>query len=219
MKTGINWPDPYVNCYNTQDSSLCYESLRLKPSDVPADATLIAVANEFLDDHKIDYSNYGDPQVDNQWKENQESDIYIPETISIVYPELIDGKIVLNNSGYPEGIRVNVNIRHERVSGLWGLRINQYLKSMYPAASGDTILKDAGKGGWESSYSPANAKLVNVKIENPEMVYLKYYHYNEAEERYTEEIFMPAYNFSIAEKTGALFLPKSCCGSDCEWTR
>src|SRR3989339_603077 len=75
----------------------CRTTGGLTLSDIPDDKVLIAMANQFIKDKKINILNYGAPKVDNRWREqynNTENKdyFYVPEIAGVVYPLIIEGQ-------------------------------------------------------------------------------------------------------------------------------
>lgn len=178
-----------------------YEPLDI--TQVPDDATLIAVADKFLSDKKIDTSLYGPAQVDNQWKETYlreglQQD-YVPEVISVVYPLQIEGdKTVYEEWGGYYGIRVSVNIRHKKVANAWGMSTQKYQSSVYEMEQDiDKILKLASQGGsYYPIYRDANAQVVNIALDTPHLAYTLVWNYDGNQ---SAQLYVPALVFPIKE--------------------
>ena len=77
------------------------KNTQLSPDDLPTDEELIAIADNFLKEHGIKRENYGDPIVNKYWRETGMSD-FVPDTLTIIYPLLINGKEVLDQGGKPQ---------------------------------------------------------------------------------------------------------------------
>lgn len=124
------WPHPENDCRD----DACYQRLMPKPSDIPADAELIRIAGAFLAAHDIDVSSYGTPVVDDAWRiayDLMEDKRYawIPDTLRVIYPLIVDGEPVIDAGGEPAGISVQVSIRHDRVTDAWGFTAYQFDRS------------------------------------------------------------------------------------------
>lgn len=213
--------------FDCQVNGQCEEQKPLKVSDVPTDDELIRLADEFLVNHGIDLSYYEKGEVQNQWKnqpplelrpmvENQKTDsvsnVYVPETVSIIYQLTIDGKKVYEVYGEKNGITVNVNLRHKKISSVYGINKQSYQSSGYPAEeSKEEILKVAQKGGWDGYSRSAESiideegkypfeedqtKYQTVHLDTPEFGYVKYLNYRNGE---NVELYVPAYIFSVKE--------------------
>jgi hypothetical protein len=83
-----NWEQwPQSKC----TTEACYKNEQVKIGDIPADDVLIGIARDFVSEHGIDLSHYGDPEVDNSWKRDYEratdtSLAYVPDTQRVVFP-------------------------------------------------------------------------------------------------------------------------------------
>ena len=130
------WTYPGANCRD----EACYNALRLKISDVPSDEQIIAIAENFMKQFGFNLENVGQPYVDNGWKMSYEqtvdkSQYYIPEQMSVVYPFLLDGKEAFEQYGGKSGVSVSVDIRQNKVAGVWNLYTQTYETSAYPAVT------------------------------------------------------------------------------------
>jgi hypothetical protein len=130
------WDNPATAC---QDEA-CFNRYRLKMSDVPADDVLINAANAFLQEHGIPLDHYGTPEVDVSWKQFEGSpmpadSIYVPDSITVMYPLTIDGQKVTEEAGITYGLSVGVSIRDKQVTSVWNLQSQNYESSEYPAVT------------------------------------------------------------------------------------
>lgn len=199
------WPHPEAECRD----DACYERLRIRPEDVPADDALIAVADAFLNEHGISKEAYGTPVVDRRWntimpmyRGEAAADtalrIYVPDTISLTYPIMIDGVTSYDQSGFPYGLSVSVDVRNKRVRGVWNLSPQSYQSSRYDAVTDEAqILDMASRGDMYSQPfgSDPNEKIVDVEIGTPERVLVQAYRTNEAGQG--EELLVPALRFPV----------------------
>ncbi len=188
-----------------------YETLpRLSQSDVPSDETLIAAANDFLSRYGIDRGNYGAPLVSQGWRLGyanvRAEDVWIPDTMTVLYPLLLDGKEAWEQGGYDRaGFSVSVNIRTMKVAGLYGLQTQNYQSSNYAAETDkERIMKFALQGDiWPQATYPSESfqvKEVEVKLGTPQIQYMRYWKY---EGNQSNELFLPALVFPVIEKTPA----------------
>ena len=192
-------PSEMLTC-STHD---CYKKYQLKITDLPENEQIIAIADNFIKSKKINTSQYSTPRIDNSWKQEFEereskTDIYIPEIISVIYPLLIDNKEVKNMNGGEYGMRVNVNIRQNKVSGLYGLSMYNFENSAYEAET-DTkkILRIVENGGVNYMSYDENAEEIEVEVGDPVFNYISYMHQQNV--RY-EELMIPALIFPIIKK-------------------
>ncbi len=196
------WPQPMRECKD----QACYDSYRLQPSDVPADSELVAIAGSFLDSYGIDMSNYGAGQVRSDWRvmydmAADKSAAYIPDMVTVVYPLIIEGQTAYDESGYANGMNVNINIRDKKVANVNGLKTLGFDRSDYIMETDmGRIRKLAENGGnpWPLG-SSEGAKTVTVKLGTPAQELVWYWRYNSSNGR-GEEMYVPALVFPILNK-------------------
>lgn len=196
---GQNWPYWQTERDKCGDNVSCWESYRLKINDIPADDSVIAMADKFLSDKKIGRSNYGEPQIDNFWRLNYESsndkdNYYIPEEISVIYPLMIDGQPVYDQGGSFDGLRVNVNLLHKRVSGVSNLTTARYQSSEYALETdAQKVLEAASKGGSRFYYGEG-AEKITLELGTPTKSLIRYWRYADG---LSEELLVPALIFPV----------------------
>ncbi len=192
----------------------------LSESDMPKDERVIEAADQFLSEYGIDKKNYGKPEVQNEWRmylnaasaETRPS-FYFPETISVTYPQLVNGKEVYDESGNKNGLVVNVDIREMKGAGLWNLFSQKHESSAYDVET-DTarLIKLAEQGGFRRGYYYADSNQVEVKknvieLGTPSIGLVKMWIYNE---KGGQELVVPAYIFPVTNKPeGAYFYQKN----------
>lgn len=196
---GQNWPYWQTERDKCGDNVACWESYRLKINDIPADDSVIAMADKFLSDKKIGRSNYGEPKIDNFWRLNYESsndkdNYYIPEEISVIYPLMIDGQPVYDQGGGFDGLRVNVNLLHKRVSGVSNLTTARYQSSKYALETdAQKVLEAASKGGSRFYYGEG-AEKITLELGTPTKSLIRYWRYADG---LSEELLVPALIFPV----------------------
>jgi hypothetical protein len=211
------WPNPYNDCRD----DACYQSLRIDINSIPADETLIAMANAWLTEHGISMENYGKPYIQDEWRVYYEqtpnkAQAYVPDVITIIYPLQVNGQPVYEFGGTPAGLSVNFNVRYSRVSGVWNLISQRYEASAYTAETDfNTLLKYATAS--QSNYpvplmyaAPGpngEAGAVELELGTPTAGYLRYWNYANNE---NQELFLPALVFPILNPPSATYsyLPK-----------
>jgi len=199
------WPNISTKCQGLEReaSQKCYDENRLKIGDVPADETIIAIADKFLKDYEIDMSMYGTPEVLDYWRNNYDlaedkTLAYIPESMLVIYPLIINDQIIYDESGNTTGLNVEVNIRNNKAGGLSGLTSQNYVSSNY-AIENDSqeIIKIAENGGLRRMFNyPEASKTVEVELGTPTLGLIKYYQPN-IDKGETAELLVPAYIFPI----------------------
>jgi hypothetical protein len=187
------------NCAGDQD---CWNRWRLQMSDVPQDNALITWANSFVNKHQIDVSAYGEPVVDNLWKNEyarseDKANFYIPEYASVVYPYLVDGQAVRDQGGNYAGLRVSVNLIHKAVSGVSNLSLNRYEASVYPLVTDfQRVVRQAENGGWNGSYFYSSEDVQEIALGTPEKIYVQIWNYSNNR---SDELMIPALLFPVLE--------------------
>lgn len=183
----------------------CWDRFRLKINDVPADNTVIALSDRFLNDHKVNRAHYGEPQVDNTWRTwyetaEDKANYYIPEYANIVYPLIVDGEEVRDQSGGYYGLRVTVNLLKNAVSSMYGLFPYNFEASDY-ALETDTsvIVKTAENGGFSRNYymSESEANLQTIELGTPTRAYVQTWKYDNGK---NDELLVPALIFPVINR-------------------
>jgi hypothetical protein len=209
------WDDPYAKCNGDQ---ACYERLQLSVGDIPSDDVLIGIAKRFLDEHGVDLSLYGEPEVDHQWRisyDSMPSDGdrrgMVPDTLSVLYPLVIDGKPVYEQYGTKTGITVSVNVRHKATIGAWNILVHRYEESAYPAVQESAQVMDyltnMNSGGdmrvmmVEDSVDQPKTEQATVKLGTPTMALARYYRTGAG--GVMEQILVPSLVFPVMETVNA----------------
>jgi len=186
----------------------CFQAERVKLSDVPSEDQLIAAANAFIKDHSIDMRHYGTPSVDMQWKRDYDrapnkNDAWIPDSIRVMYPLVVDGHNVSDQSGLPFGISVGIHVQSRKVMNVYGLMSRDYAKSDYAGVSDSQQIKDyLGKldnYAWMPEADQKDVKTATVTLGEPVMGYSVYYRYTN---NTNEELVVPSLTFSIKDVQG-----------------
>ena len=179
----------------------------LQPSDVPSDDALIATSNQFLQDHQIDLSNYGQPKVQQNNFAISASDQpvqYVSDVMSVIYPLKIQDKDTYTQQGTLAGITVDVNIRYNKVTNVGGIMTLNFQSSAYAAEQdASKIIAKAEQGTGliaiplESSASGSGpkTKTIELKLGTPTLGYADYWQTNS--DGSGSELYVPAYIFPI----------------------
>lgn len=194
------WPHTQNRCIDER----CAMENSLNLSDIPSDEEMITIAKNFVSEHKINLSNYGEPEIEKSWNQvyyaqpMETSQIYIPDIITVKYPLLINGKLVYEQGGTKQGVGIGINIREKRVSGVYNLSIQEYESSLYEAETDfSKIMKVAEKGGLYNYYMPGE-QVREIEIGAPEFAYSIIWKYDESAQT-TRTLLVPALVFSIFE--------------------
>lgn len=196
------WPNPYAGC--TDDD--CYKSQNLKKSDVLSDVEVIRIADQFLIDYGVNLDSYGPGKVDDNWliayeeALSLEREPYIPESVTVVYPLMINGEAVVDEGGRNYGLRVEVSNRFKLVRGAYSIRLNQFESSAYETENDkNKLIEYAERGGLNPVYINPEAKTVDVEIGTPEVRLINYWKYDKGDGT-NEELYIPALVFPIKEQ-------------------
>lgn len=193
------WPRLDAEC--TTDE--CYQRYRVKIDEIPADSALIAIANAFAKKHGIDLTAYGEPDVDKTWRRDYERAAdtmlaYIPESQRVIYPLLIEGKAVYDQSGITMGLSIGVDVREKQVMDVWGIMDRRYLKSDYAGVTDpqaiQTFLANLDKYPTEFLPEDTQVRTVDVKLGAPELAYATAYVYDGFR---SDELLVPSLIFPI----------------------
>lgn len=167
----IKWPHPENACRD----EACWSQYRMTPSQIPSDDVILGIASRFLAEYGVSLDAYGTPEVRHEWKAQiaagaDPASVHVPDSVSVVYPLAIAGSRVDDEGGIAQGLVVNVNVRHSRVDGLWGLTSNAYEASQYEIETDakrlSSFIERGGLWGWVDP----NAKTVEVELGAPETV-------------------------------------------------
>ena len=193
------WPELQTVCAGPECPT---NSTILRPEDIPAHENIVSIATEFLSSHGISTDGYGQPFVmEDNWRLAYDMAVdknfaYIPDTFSVVFPVVIDGQVVHDESGTPTGLSVSVNVRYNRVVGLWSLTSKQYQASDYAAETNkDRILSIVESGGLYA-WSPEQAeKIIEVELGTPELGLVRIWH--GVDNRTPQELYVPSLIFPV----------------------
>lgn len=197
------WPNPFLSCRDDK----CYQDQRLEIGDVIKDNEAIEIAGEFLKEYNINLENYGNGEIDKNWqvlyyaniKENIEP--YVPDSLTVIYPLLINNEEVLDESGNKIGLRVEVDNRYKKAKGVYNIRINQFESSNYAVETdNEKLIKIAERGGVYPAYHfPEAVKTVDVKLGTPKISLVSIWNFDD-NTGVNEELFIPAMVFPVIEK-------------------
>lgn len=197
------WRTAYPSC---QDEN-CWKASQIKESDIPADSELIALADAFLAEHRIDRSAYAAGEVDHSWKQYylpEGETRYVPDTLTVVYPLVLDGQTAYINGGMKMGINVMVNLRVKKVSGIYNLQSLNMDASTYDAETDvSKILSSAKNGGLSSpirymdATTLSQSKKVEAELGTPTTGLVQIYQYKDNQ---SVELYAPALFFPVIKK-------------------
>lgn len=193
----------------------------VNPSKID-DVSMVAIANVFLSEHGIDVSSYGAPQVqkptyyyampltENVVSERSvSSDYFMPYyNLTVLYPLVINGMRVVEQGGSQVGISVSINVQGKFVESVYGLRSQNYERSLYPFLQDKAkILEMVRNGGYGQNYYPLResdgtmkTKTLSISVGDPEIVLMRYWKYEQNASQPTE-LLVPALMFDIDQES------------------
>lgn len=201
------WPRPETKCEGlpAEENTRCYELYQLKKEDLLPDEKIIAIAGDFIKEYNIDMSNYGSGEVQKQWQLNYGQTqspemVYIPESVAVIYPLIINGQTVYDESGNKTGLAVEVSIRHNKVSAASNIMAQNYQSSDYDVETDPSrIIKIAQIGGYNRIYSDSDAeKTVDIELGTPSLELVKIWKYDQPTGA-SYELLAPFYVFPIVK--------------------
>jgi hypothetical protein len=201
-KNWTKWPQDMYNCFEVG----CVNPEPLKPSDIPEDEELIAASEQFLAEYGISKEGYGSPVVNNQWRVQydnvssaERATFWIPDQAQIIYPLILSGQEVVDESGNKYGLNVNVDVRTKKVFGIYELTSKQFERSNYKSVTDEKrILKVAENGGFRNAmFLEPNVKTVQLKLGTPTIQTVKMWYSNGNNYNNSAELFVPSLVFPI----------------------
>lgn len=212
----IDFSNGYLNIYKNWDKWPQKNYDENKQIDLLSDDELLQIANNFMKEYKIDVSQYWTAQIDTnydsilrEFSTSKKAPSYIPENTYILYPSLLDGKEIIEESGEKSWVKVEIDIQEKKVSSVLWLKIEQYAKSDYKIENNtDNILHIANAWWrfWLEIEKVENAQYIDIKLKNPKLQYVHIYHYTQ--NNWQEEFLIPAIVFEIENNDENNFMSK-----------
>lgn len=136
---------------------------------------LIQLAQTFLKDQGVPMTAFGAPQVHDSWVQTLElsrsaAPEYLPQDATVVFPRLVDGQEVRDESGYASGVMVTINVWSRHVTGASELGAFGVEKSNYAAETDMTrLISLAERGTYYNypAYQDPGAEVVTVELGTP----------------------------------------------------
>lgn len=209
---GQRWQDPYSGCID----QACYDGRKLKESDKLGDGEAIAIADKFLNNYRIDKSVYGEPVVMKDlglYKDlaTQNSAAYVSETVSVVYPLKVDGKMVYDDMASATGMIVEISVRQKKVFSARNIYMQKYESSSYAAEQDKAkIISVVENGGVYGNYQAPEIKQTrDIELGTPEIQLIATWNYDPKKEM-PESLFVPSYVFPVIKVSdGAYYYRKN----------
>lgn len=204
-KNWEKWPQNPNNCFEAACPMLDSMPVRLKDTDLPSDQEAISIAEQFITDYGINKESYGSPVINDQWRVQymnapvtERATWYIPEEVQVIYPLLLDGKEIIDESGNVYGMSMYIDARTKKVSSVSDLVTKQFERSSYKGETDtEKIIKIAKNGGFRNaSYNDPNAKKVQLDLGTPTIETVKMW-YSPDNYKTNSELYVPALVFPI----------------------
>lgn len=170
-------------------------SKTLTQSDLSSDEELTRLAEKFLTQYGIDTSSFGEASVDRSYIDPES---WIPDTMSVVYPLVVNETDVWSMWGQPSGMSISVSLRNDEVEGLYAPGPYTLEASTYELVTDPVeILKVANRGGlWE--YAAENPTVTYTsRLGEPRVVLAEHYQYSD--DGQSSSLYVPALLFPVVE--------------------
>lgn len=189
------------------NAGTCPPASYLSEDSLPTDEDLIAIVEDFWEDHVFSHELFGRPFVEEsvvalQFEEG------IEPFFTVVYPMILEGQPVYSLWGsVPEGVYVNVDALRQKVTGLYGYSVSpRFEKSAYPTLSSEQVLADAQNGGFGFQHWPEPTRIVTLQLGTPELVLSDYTTWVGGG---SQTYYLPTLRFPILNDTEDLYRPDS----------
>lgn len=183
---------------------------RIKITDFPTDWELLAIAKEVISKYNIDLTNYWSPIVNNDWKadylkSDDRDNYYLPDTIQVIYPLLLNGKNVYEDYGAIKGLKINYDVKTLNLAEVNWIEWMKFEASNYPIENNRANIDKLISKWWRNGYPQYQAenstiKNVIIHLSVPRLVYINI---NDYKDWTNVEYFVPAYIFESIEKPKA----------------
>ncbi len=153
----------------------------------------ISIANNFISEYGINLENYGKPEIQKPWYKG-----LIIQDLSVIYPLIINGQTVYDESGNKTGVYVQVSSRYNKVTNINGLELNSFESSKYDAEITEKeAIAIAEKGGMYGNYGYSEAaKTIEIQLGTPEIKLVKMWILPEGKQT-SEELYIPSLIFPV----------------------
>jgi len=193
------WQEYYDICVD----GICQEREPITEKDLPTDAQLLKIANNFFDKYGISRENLGNGKVQKYWEQNTyrgQKPTHFPEILSVQYPFIIQGKPIIDQWGNEQGVNVSINIRLKKVTNAHFAPISLE-SSSYPTNNTQYVRDSIAEGGLQGIEYANPDKTVEVKLKKPEIKLVDIIRYEEKTHNIKDEFYVPALVFPLADKT------------------
>lgn len=209
-KNWKRWPRIENSC-SDQGYDQCIEGYNLSFEEVLSNQEILRISNNFLREYKVDLSDYGPGEVENEWIREyylspDKDSHHIPSIVRVVYPLVIEEKTVYEEYGQKAGLSVEVDLREKKVAGLYGVFYQRYESSVYEAeTSKDKIMQavyrgDEGYYGYPEETFNDEYEVVDIELGAPSLALVKIWDYDESF-MVGRELYIPAYVFPVISQS------------------
>lgn len=165
----------------------------------------IQIARQFLANQGVSIDKYGEPFVDETWKQYvpESADIkeYAPIDTTVIFPLIIDGNSIHSLfGGAKQGMQVLIDNETKRVLNVYGISFASYASSIYDTENDFNRLLNIAKYGGSNPIHTKDIPVYTAQIGTPEIVYIEYYLPQE------QLVYMPALRFPVFK--GDVVLPE-----------
>jgi hypothetical protein len=177
-----------------------------------SDQEIIAIADNFLADYGINIKNYGQGEVQETQRyaimkaeSSSAPDIVSPyytrDYANVIYPMVINGEQVYDQSGQKYGINIGIDLAYKRVTSAYNINTSIFESSTYTLETDvNKIIKFVEAGGTYGNYLyPDATKTVNIEVGKPERGLLLTWQWDSTKP-YSSELFVPALIFPITSQ-------------------
>lgn len=177
------------------------ERTRLSEASLPEDEKLINIAKNFLAQHNIPTSPYGEPFVNQPFAINpaSSSKLFAPDIVSVIFPIKIEGQEIYEQSGNLAGLTVNISIAQNRVAGVYELRPPNFQASIYNVETDvQKLIEFAEKGGYHGNifFARDGHNATELELGSPTLALARYW---QNTFNFSEELFAPSLIFPIEQ--------------------
>ncbi len=207
-----NWDKwPISNSTVVCDSEgLCYSDNGLIVENIPSDEEILNISDNFLVNYGVSLKNYGLGEVQKAWFNNyllSSARTYIPETMTVVYPLIINGLTVYEQSGNKYGLTVEIDIKEKKVSGVYNLMYQYFESSSYITENNiENIITKAEQGGLYPDYygDRDDDNNLDINIGQATLGLIRTWQYDN-NTRKNSELYVPAYIFPIETEISSVY--------------
>lgn len=192
----LNYDDGSVSLFGQQQQVL-------EGGPTLSESETISIARAFLNDLRVNLKSYGDPEVidagayqiltESAPEANMMLRPYIGDSVSVVWPLMIDGKKIYDEGGTAYGITVSVSAHKKQVTGVYNLTSLSFDSSRYELEQDATRIQNIAERGGVYGYLDENAKN-SVTLGTPQEILVRHFDYAD---NASNEFFVPALLFPI----------------------